>query len=291
MQISKSTIRCLQNLANGESIAASSLRKDIVDDLMDEGLLTVSTHGSRRSFSAIDTKTLRIYLASKYEVLRDLDNSQWIFENDTTRADQASLTGNSKLVPVRACPGFPINSYEPIQCNLLGSKFVVNPQEGSFVFVVDWKQFVIPEDIAIVGIENMENFRMIRKQREFFEQIIPKKRILFVSRYPQSTDLRMWLQSIKNIYYHFGDFDLAGINIFLTEFYKFIGEKASFIIPPDIEERLAHGSLTRYNEQYPRFHNLKSDISSVQNLLNLINRYHRCYDQEGLITDWQLKSE
>ena len=277
MRISKTTAILLRSLINGESVASSALPKHIAETLCSEGFLTVRAQGSRRSFSAIDTRALRNYLSAKYG---DLDGGD---ENYHTRAQQASVSGNSKQVYVRSCPGFPVNSYEPIGCMLNGCEFIIAPQEGSFIFVADWKTFVVPEDIVIVGIENMENFRMIRQQRELFESTIGNKRLLFVSRYPQSADLRMWLQRITNPYIHFGDFDLAGIHIFLTEFYPYLGNRASFLIPVDIEKRLKNGSMERYNLQYLRFHNLETDIAPLQNLINTINIHHRCYDQEGYV--------
>lgn len=277
MRISKTTAILLKSLINGESVASSALPKHIAETLCSEGFLTVRAQGSRRSFSAIDTKALRNYLSAKYG---DLDGGN---DNYHTRAQQASVSGNSKQVYVRSCPGFPVNSYEPIGCTLNGCEFEIAPQEGSFIFVADWKTLVVPKDVVIVGIENMENFRMIRQQRELFESTIGNKRLLFVSRYPQSTDLRMWLQTIPNSYIHFGDFDLAGIHIFLTEFYPYLANRASFLIPTDIEERLKNGSIERYNLQYPRFHGIGTDILSLQNLIDTINRHHRCYDQEGYI--------
>ena len=277
MKISKNTTLLLQKLANGESVAFSLLPKQIAETLCAEGFLTVRTKGSRRSFSAIDTKALMNYLSAEYG---NLDSS---CDNYQTRAQQASISGNSKLVYIRSCPGFPVNSYDPIECTLNGHEFVLSPQEGSFVFIANWETFVIPKDIVIVGIENMENFRKIRQEKKLFESTIGNKRLLFVSRYPQSTDLRMWLQTVSNPYIHFGDFDLAGIHIFLSEFYLYLGNRASFLIPLDIEERLKTGSTERYNFQYPRFHNLNTDIASLQNLVNQINNYHRCYDQEGYI--------
>ena len=160
---------------------------------------------------------------------------------------------------------------------------MVNPHEGSFLFVTDWKTFVIPRDVIVVGIENMENFRKIRQQRELFESEWGVRHFLFVSRYPQSTDLRSWLLSIPNQYIHFGDFDLAGINIFLTEFHAYLGERSSFFIPEDIEQKLAKGSLERYNAQFQKFKCLTTDISVLQHLIDTINKYHRCYDQEEYI--------
>lgn len=262
---------------SGEAVAASSLRNDIATELLEEELLTVRTHGSRRSFAAIDTVALSKFAESHYGGLGKIDRK------GLTRAEMASDTGNSKLVMVRSCPGFPVNCYEPIACMLNDREFVVNPKEGSFLFVTDWESFVVPEDMNLVGIENMENFRMIRQQRELFEKAIGSDRLLFVSRYPQSTDLRSWLQMIPNRYIHFGDFDLAGINIFLTEFHAHLGDRSTFLIPSDIEERLTNGSTERYNDQYPKFKRLSTDIPEIQHLIDTINRCHKCYDQEGYI--------
>ena len=129
----------------------------------------------------------------------------------------------------------------------------------------------------------MENFRMIRHQRELFESVLGDMPLLFVSRYPQSKDLRKWLQGITNRYIHFGDFDLAGINIFLSEFQQFLGDGSSFLVPTDIERRLQIGSQERYNSQLSRFRDLKCDDNKIQDVIDLINKYHRCYDQEGYI--------
>ena len=281
MKISNTLLTTLQRLMDGESIAASTLRKDFTETLMAEGLLTVQTHGSRRAFRAIDAKALKKYLQARYEELRTFgDDMSTSYE---TRSEQAFETGNSKLVKIRSCPGFPVNSYDPIVCTLCGDDFVVNPPEGSFVFIDDWRHFAIPDDIVVVGIENMENFRMIRKQRSLFESVLGDMPLLFVSRYPQSKDLRNWLKGISNKYVHFGDYDLAGIHIFLMEFYKYLGDRSTYLIPSDIEQRLAKGSLYRYNNQFDKYHTLRCDIPYLQSLIDIINKYHRGYDQEGYI--------
>ena len=281
MKISKTLINTLQQLIDGESIAYSTLRKDFAETLLAEGLLTVQTHGSRRTFRAIDTIALKNFIQIHYEELRTLGDND--LKSYATRSEQAAETGNSKLVMVRSCPGFPVNSYEPITCSLSGNEFVINPPESSFVFIDNWQQFAIPERVIVVGIENMENFRMIRHQRKLFESVLGDVPLLFVSRYPQSKDLRNWLMGIPNKYVHFGDFDLAGIHIFLTEFYKYLGNRSEFLVPSDIEQRLAKGSPVRYNKQYGKYCTLRTDIQYLQLLIDLINKYHRGYDQEGYI--------
>ena len=236
-------------LLAGEQVAGSKLNNRLLDELLAEGLLLVLSRGSRKSYRARDPEALKRFLIDRDESYRILEVDQ-----PNSRASMAAETGNSKLVMVRSCPGFPVNSYEPIVCLLDGKPFVVNPQEGSFLFVADWVRFAIPEDVVVIGVENMENFRMIRQQRIFFEQYLQahdlSTRVLFVSRYPQSTDLRRWLCTIPNHYLHFGDFDLAGINIFLVDFQRYLGEERSsyLFLEPDFR-RDSTSSGIRYEER------------------------------------------
>lgn len=273
----------IQALLAGELVAGSRLNSKLLDELLAEGLLLVVSRGSRKSYRARDAEALKRFLVDKDERYRLLEVNA-----SDSRATMAAEIGNSKLVMVRSCPGFPVNSYERVECFLGGDPFSVNPQEGSFLFVSDWKKFAIPEDVVVMGVENMENFRMIRKQRTFFEKYLHNHdlsdKVLFVSRYPQSTDLRKWLCSIPNHYLHFGDFDLAGINIFLYEFQQYLGkERSSYLIPDDIESRLKSGSRKRYDEQYYRFKDIKSDVCELQQLIDLIHHERKAYDQEGYI--------
>ena len=274
----------IKALMAGEQVAGSKINNKLLEELLAEGLLLVNSHGSRKSYRARDVNALKRYLIDKDENYRMLE-----IDVLDSRASMAAETGNSKLITIRSCPGFPINSYEPIECLLCGEPFLVNPQEGSFFFVSEWEKFTIPKDVVVIGIENMENFRMIRKQKAFFENYLQthglSNKVLFVSRYPQSTDLRKWLSTISNHYLHFGDFDLAGINIFLSDFQQFIGnDRSSYLIPDDIESRLKSGSRKRYDEQLCHFNQLQSNNSELQRLINLIHYERKAYDQEGLIS-------
>ena len=275
----------IKALMAGEQVAGSKINNKLLEELLAEGLLLVNSRGSRKSYRARDVNALKRYLIDKDENYR-------MMEVDVldSRASMAAETGNSKFITIRSCPGFPINSYEPIDCLLCGEPFLVNPQEGSFFFVSEWEKFTIPKDVVVIGIENMENFRMIRKQKSFFENYLQthglSNKVLFVSRYPQSTDLRKWLSTISNHYLHFGDFDLAGINIFLSEFQQFIGnDRSSYLIPDDIESKLKSGSRKRYDEQLCHFNHLQSDNSELQRLINLIHYERKAYDQEGYISE------
>ena len=280
MSLSKNQIQQLQRLLRGETIAWSSLNTDMRNTLIGEDLIIIKTNRSRKSIYVPNSEALKMFLEHHFEELRGMDWRSEDFSTAISRSELAANSGNSKTKEIRSCPGFMVNSYNPVYAKLNGKDIVIAPEEGTMVFMADWEHFEIPQEVLVIGIENMENFRRIRGQRYLFPTDRP---ILFVSRYPQSVDLRNWLQLIPNDYLHFGDFDLAGMRIYETEFFKFLGNRASFFIPIDIESRLSNGSTERYNTQYAKFKNYAPQDKRLLPLYNMINHYHRCYDQEGYI--------
>ncbi len=271
----------------GETVAESRLGTEAVSTLNEIGALTPIIRGSRRSYKAANAENFRSAVELAFGI-RDIDAHLTLITNsDSMRADATRITGDSKAQKVRTFCGFLVNSYTPIEAELSGMPFTIAPQEGSYVFVSDFMTFHIPNDVIVVGIENSENFRYIRRQRRFFEQEVAQcSPLLFVSRYPQrNNDLTSWLASIPNNYIHFGDLDLAGVSIFLTEFYAKLGPRASFLIPSDYIKRLQMGSEERYNVQLPHFRNMSLQDNRVLPLVSAIHDIHKGYDQEGYIGD------
>ena len=290
MRLSDGLLRKIRQLLAGEAIPASSLNADWVDILVEEGVLVPQFLKSRKRYRISDRNA---FVAALEDIDERFRNAEFLAGNLDNLADsrnaQAAETGNSKTVSCRSCPGFPVNSYEPIVCRLNDRDYTVAPAPGTFAFISDWRNFRIPEDMTVIGIENMENFRLIREQRPFLDALTEGEPILFVSRFPQSKDLREWLRGIPNRYIHFGDFDLAGVSIYETEFATHMRcgdgdpERCSMFIPGDIEERLRGGVRKRYDDQLPKYASLTSPDPEVQRLITLIHRYRRGYDQEGYI--------
>ncbi|MDE6633222.1 MAG: hypothetical protein K2K23_09510 [Muribaculaceae bacterium] len=290
MRLSDGLLKKIRMLLAGEALPASTLNADWVDILVEEGVLVREFQKSRQRYRISDRNAFVSALEDIDERFRNVNLLTGNMESLTgSRSLQAAETGDSKTVICRSCPGFPVNSYEPIACRLRGQEYIVAPETGTFTFISDWRNFQIPENVTVIGIENMENFRLIRDQRPFFDTLTGGGPILFVSRFPQSKDLREWLKEITNRYIHFGDFDLAGISIYETEFAVHIrsnnGEqqRCSMFIPCDIDERLRNGVKKRYDDQMPKYSSLSSPDPDVQRLIDLIHRHRRGYDQEGYI--------
>lgn len=273
--------RKILDMLNGISVPSSSFSSGMAKVMLAEGLITVITRGSRKSYRINNPNACRSFLKQHYTSSLELED--WIEmktrETDVSRSELVEAGAHSKLFSSRSFRGFPVNCYEPIEASLNGNTFTLNPIQGSSIFIEEYEEFMIPGDVVIVGIENGENFQQIRKQKYLFDPL----KVLFVSRYPQSSDLIDWLKRIPNQYIHFGDFDLAGIHIYEDEFYTHLGERASFFIPADIEERLKNGSAELYDKQYLKYKDRAIKDKRLPDLTNLIHHYRRVYEQEGYI--------
>lgn len=292
-----SIIEAVKALEEGQYVPENRFPEDWVRDMLDGGGVTCAVSGSSRSSrSSGSRRALRVvspiafdaflkgrgldpaYLAETLESMHDPDS----------RARLVQLTGDSKVVPVRSCPGFPVNVVAPLRVLVGQRKILLCPCPGTFLYVSDFQHFRIPRETLVVGVENMENFRLPERQAQLMDQIREQHGgeppLLLVSRYPQSRDLITWLRAIPNRYVHFGDFDLAGIHIYQSEFYQHLGpERAFFFVPDDIEDRLSRGSADRYETQLRKFGRLAVQDARLKPLVALIHRFRKGYDQEGFI--------
>lgn len=282
-----SLIQALASLRSGETVPSGRFPADLRAELLAEGGVASISHGSRTSMKVVSMRAFDVFLRSQGLQPDQLQETAEVLSEPTTRAAQVQMLGDSKAVAVRSCPGFPVNVIAPLSVRLGERKLLLCPCPGSFLYISDFMEFRIPSNTIVVGVENMENFRLPERQEAVWEQIrepfegVPP--LLLVSRYPQSKDLVTWLQTIPNPYVHFGDFDLAGIHIYLTEFYRHLGDRSAFFIPEDIEQRLSAGSRERYLVQFERFGKMDIPDPRVKPLVNLLHRYQKGYDQEGYV--------
>lgn len=285
MKYTPRLIENLQRLCRGESLPYSTLPHNLIAEMKGEGVIAIISNGSRRSIRVPNADAFRTFLGIHYEELRDLDSAHRMLFESRDRAEQARESGNSKLADKRSCPGILVNSYTAIECRLNGEPFIVAPQKGSAVYVSDWKTFAPPTSALIVGMENMENFFQIRRQETLIRSFMKsgEEEVLFVARYSLSNDLGEWLSLIPNRYLHFGDFDLAGVSIYMNQFLPHVGDRGEFLIPDDVEYRISRGSRKRYDDQYSEFSRLTSSDSRLSRLIAIIHQYRRGYDQEGYI--------
>ena len=267
-------IQAFASLREGETVPFSRFPADCAEEMLSEGGVASIVRGSRKSLKVVSRAAFDVYLLSKGLRPEKLEETIDVLSNAASRAEQVQLVGDSKAVSVRSCPGFPVNIISPLSVRLGERKILLCPTPGTFLYISDFLQFRIPSDVIVVGVENMENFRLPERQTAVWEQIRDQfggaQPLLLVSRYPQSRDLVTWLQGIPNFY--------------LSEFYARLGDRASFFVPEDVEERLAtSGSRERYEIQFPRFGKMDIPDLRVKPLVDMLHHFQKGYDQEGYI--------
>lgn len=233
-----------------------------------------------------------VYLPNKQNLIDYLQNrginnlADYIktLENESIqRADLTKASVNSKTHSVKTLDGFMVNTYLSINAKLNGQIINLKPPSiGIGLYVKDYDNLLIDKDITIVGVENAENFFQIQKQEYLFNKIKP----LFVLRFANSKAIVSWLKTNTNNYLHFGDFDLAGLAIYIAEFRNKLGaERCSFFIPDNIEN-LIKNSANRINflNQVEKYKNYDfQSCPEIYPLYQLIMKYKKTLEQEYLI--------
>lgn len=283
MKLSLSIAVQIQQMLEGVELPSSKVKHIVINKLVEDGLVHVRQAGrTRQLYSIRNIGAFKSYLSNQFGI-DDLQNYiEKLSSEDLTRAEAVTISSNSKLKRIRTFKGFLVHSYEPVKAFLSGNTISVNPHEGTFTFIYDYERFVPDKNITIIGVENPENFRWATKQKAFFRHLHP----LFVSRYPQSNDLIKWLCAIPNQYLHFGDFDFEGINIYLSEYKKYLGKKASFFVPERIDEMIqAKGNRDLYNKQiHLQPNDALIEEQPIKDLFKSVHKYKKVLEQEYLIT-------
>ena len=272
----------VKQMLDGEEVQSSKLKQSIVLKMVEDGAIQYrNISKSKRMYFIKNVENLNNYLRTEFGINNLNQYIEQINNPNLTRSEAIEISSNSKVKNIRTFKGFLVNCYQLINATINNTPTVINPTEGTFTFIYDFETFIIPKNITIVGIENPENFRYINKQVRLFKNITP----LFISRYPQNKDLIKWIKNTPNNYLHFGDFDFEGINIFLNEYKKHIGNKAEFFIPDEIEKMIRErGNATVYDTQIykrPKLNNI-NDIA-ILDLIKIIDKHKKTLEQEYLI--------
>lgn len=280
MQLTLKIGKVLIKLLGGSAVPSSSAKSVLINELISENILWQKGK-HHKSIQLRDKEALNIYLSNQLQI-NDLEGYVDALKKDASRSEFVKIAGDSKKSKERAFKGFLVNSYNPIKAELNSQKIIINPTEGSFIFIYDFDTFKINKEITIVGVENSRNFRHIEEQKYLFQSVNP----LFISRYPQNQnkDFVKWMKSISNNYIHFGDFDISGIGIYLNEYKKHLSSKAKFLIPKDIDSTIKNnGNRERYDNQKANFDKNKIKEKRLLALVNIINTEKKGLDQEYYI--------
>lgn len=281
MKLNLTIAEGLLRMMQGASMPASKLRHSQMEELINEGLVLQQVMGRTRTLLYVsNAPALNDYLFQRYGIVDVPAYLQVMTDAAAGREDMVRVSANSKAEYRGTFSGFLINCAQPVAGTMNGIPTSIMPLPGTWTFLHSPENFVPDADVVIAGVENVACFA----QPELLQRFLPMQKLLFVSRYPQqqSATLRKWLLSIPNSYVHFGDYDPAGIAIYVAEYYKHLGNRAHFFVPKNIEQLIArYGNTHLYDQQQLPTEPLTDP--ALQALVALIHRHRKGLEQEALL--------
>ncbi len=279
-KLSLSLATALQRLGEEKTLKGSSISdKRLIDALEENGIVRIQIINKRsRVIWLSDEKRLQTYLKEYYEI-NDLRAYIEIGQRGAcSRSENAQASTNSKVYKTQVQSGLYIASCEELEISIDAQKTRLHTPSKSALFVHKSACLEIAEDILVVGVENFENLTMIQAQNALFDA---KRKKVFIYRNAGMLD---FVAQCRNDYLHFGDFDLAGVHIYLNEVVpRLPHERHRFFIPENIALLLRKGSSRDYfvhNRKYP---GLCSKEVYLQTFIDLLHQTKRSLHQEFLI--------
>ncbi len=200
-----------------------------------------------------------------------------IFDKKASRDIIQQHHNSSKAKISKSMHGLYVSSLQILDVILNGEPVSILPNDGLGYFFFHTEKIELFEDTIVVGIENYQVVWFAKRYTEFFA----KSDILFVVITPYMLE---WISSLKNEYIHFGDYDLAGINIYLNKVLPRLlkSKEYSMFIPYNIEQLIDKYGNSELYEKQKQYKNLLSNDTAVNSLIKIIIKYKKGIEQEGL---------
>ncbi len=282
MKVNKHDLLNIKTLIECETITERKFKnQEIVVQLKLNGAVTSSQKRSRKYIDLVNEENIFLFLRN-YDYLIDsveeLDNYiEIFFDKKVPRDTIQQYHNNSKAKISKSMHGLYLSSLQKLDVKLDGNTISILPNDGLGYFFFHTQKVEISKSTVIVGIENYQVVWFAKRYAEFFD----KPNILFVVTTPYMLE---WISSLENEYIHFGDYDLAGVNIYLNKVLPRLlkSKKYSMFIPKNIEQFIEkHGNSELYENQ-KQYKNLRTDDADITHLVEIITRLKKGFEQEGL---------
>ncbi len=282
MKINKQNLLNIKNLIEYGSVTEKKFKnQEIVKHLKLNGAVTSSQKGSRKYIDLAKEENIFLFLRN-YNYLIDsveeLDNYIKIFfDKKVPRDTIQQYHNNSKAKRSDSMHGLYVSSLQKIDVVLDGNTISILPNDGLGYFFFHTQKVEVSKSTVIVGVENYQVVWFAKRYEKFFD----KPNILFVVTTPYMLE---WISTLENEYIHFGDYDLAGVNIYLNKVVRKLlkSKKYSMFIPENIEQLIVKYGNSELYENQKQYKNLYSDDVDVNRLVEIIRKFKKGIEQEGL---------
>lgn len=282
MKINKPDLLSLKTLISDKTLNESKIKnKEIIKSLELNGAIAIIRKTAKRKvLHLLKEGNIFLFLRDNNYLLNSLHDIdtyiEEVLESEVSRDTIQKHRGDTKLDNSPSLKGLYISSLSDIEIKLDDSVVTISPQNGMGYFFFYTQKVVLNKDTIIVGVENYQVVWFAQRYADFFDI-----NTLFVM---INSFMLEWLEMQESEYIHFGDFDLAGINIYQNKIVPRLENslKYSFFIPHNIEELIKiEGNRVLY-EQQTRYKNMIIEDKRVKELQKIIIHYKKALEQEGL---------
>lgn len=219
----------------------------------------------------------------KVNSIEDLDYFIKENENPKSRDEIADNYSHTKRVESKSFNGLMINVLDKLEVTSNDKKQYFYAMEGMGLFIHYTSKLQLDDNVIVVGVENPQVVWYINKYKHLFNK---DKKYLFlcISEYKTIYQYK-WLESFVGDYLHFGDFDLAGINIYLNTIVPKLKncKSHSYLIPDDIYEKIKKRNYQKDYSKQTRYLKIESKFEpKLQELISFIKDTKSTFEQEML---------
>jgi hypothetical protein len=284
IKINKRDFENIKDLIKDSSVTYGRFsNKKIIEILRLNGSIKINRVSAQRSIIHLlkEENIFNFFRNNGYNIssINDIETYiNKIIDVNPSRDVIQEWTSSTKAKKSKSLKGLYISSLKNLDIKINDETVTIIPINGLGYFCFHTEKIEIGKEIIIVGIENYQVIWFAKKYKEFFD----RDNILFIVR---NEYMREWISNLENEYIHFGDYDLAGINIYINEIIPRLkkSKKYSMFIPDNIEYLIhEHGNLEIYRDQKDKYKNLVAKDVKINKLYKIISNEKKGLEQEGL---------
>jgi len=285
MKLTKSDFKIVKELLIEKKIVRGRkfIEKIVIQKLKLNGSIALNRMTAQRyEIELLKEENIFSFLKSidylKINSIKEIDEYiEEVLDKDVSRDKIQAWTKSTKSKTSKSLKGLYLSSVENIDIKINDEVVSIVPTNGLGYFCFYTEKVTVSKDTIIVGVENYQIIWFAKKYRELFKE----KKLLFVVRNPY---MREWIEDLENEYIHFGDYDLAGISIYINDIIPRLkkSKKYSMFIPENIEFLIKEYGDRELFEKQKRYLNMKLDDERVMKLKRIIEKYKKGLEQEAL---------